>query len=91
MTIDLDIPGSKSQPKRTLANQPPAPSNPVQVTQWPVKRRPEGIGISVRDGWNFGIGLGFALIIAIPVIMTAVLIIMAIGLTIVGGSLATLF
>ena len=34
---------------------------------WPIERLPEGIGLSVLDGWNFGIGFGVAIVIAIPV------------------------
>jgi hypothetical protein len=41
------------------------PPTLMAVIRWPTERWPEGLGLSVRDGWNFGLGLGPALIIII--------------------------
>ena len=62
--------------------QPPKPkqSNLVrmQLLAWPDKRRSQGIGISIRDGWNFAIGFSFALTIAVPIIVLAGVILLAV-------------
>jgi hypothetical protein len=44
---------------------PPKTEPKVTITRWPTERWPEGLGVSVRDGWNFGLGLGPALIVII--------------------------
>lgn len=47
----------------------PGNSRKINVIAWPVERLPEGIGLSIKDGWYFGIGLGLALTVAVPLIL----------------------
>lgn len=62
----------------------------IAVVRWPAERWPEGLGLSVRDGWNLGIGFGLAMAIAVPLILLALSCIIGIGITILGGSLGAL-
>jgi hypothetical protein len=55
---------------------------PISITKVDIINRPE---INVRDGWNFGIGFGLALIIAIPVILLLSYFIVAFVLALLGG------
>ena len=48
------------------------------------------IGLNIRDGWQFGIGFGLAMTIAIPVILLLLSCIIGIGVTILGSSLGAL-
>jgi hypothetical protein len=64
----------------------PVKTQKISINAWPVERLPEGIGLSVKDGWYFGIGLGLALMIAIPVIMLILSCIIFTGLSILGTS-----
>ncbi|MCP4083152.1 MAG: hypothetical protein GY743_23265 [Planctomycetaceae bacterium] len=73
-----------------------APKKPPQahlmsVTQWPEKRTPEGIGLSVKDGWNFGTGFGLAMLIAVPLILSVFGCAIFVSLSVLGGSLGALF
>ena len=83
MTVDLDIP----KPQLTNQQQPKPTSQSVRIVRWPAKRLPEGIGLSVQDGWNFGIGLGLALVIAVPFILGLAWLLLFIFLGILGVSL----
>ncbi len=62
----------------------------MSIRRWPTERWPEGLGLSVKDGWNFGIGFGLAMIIAIPLILLFITCVFGVGLTILGGSLGSL-
>jgi hypothetical protein len=54
-----------------LKNDGTVPIKPksVNVSAWPTERLPEGVGLSVKDGFYFGIGFGIAIIIAVPLIL----------------------
>jgi hypothetical protein len=52
-------------------SKPPSPHY-MAVVSWPKGRRAEGIGLSVKDGWNFGVGIGLALTIALPIILSII-------------------
>jgi hypothetical protein len=41
----------------------------VSIASWPIERLPQGLGLSFSDGWYFGIGLGLALTVAVPIIL----------------------
>lgn len=66
------------------------PVTPMAVTRWPTERWPEGLGISSRDGWHFGLGLGPALIFVIILAQILFLCLVGLGITILGGSLGAL-
>ncbi|MHC4748969.1 MAG: hypothetical protein ACYTFW_03760 [Planctomycetota bacterium] len=68
----------------------PRPPTPMTIIRWPIERWPEGLGLSVRDGWNLGIGFGLAMAIAVPLILLFLGCIIGIGITILGGSLGAL-
>lgn len=68
----------------------PRPPPYMSVRRWPTERWPEGLGLSVRDGWNFGIGFGLAMAIAVPFILLLIGCVIGLGITILGGSLGAL-
>lgn len=35
----------------------------------PIKKELNDIGLGIKDGWNFGIGFGLAIIVAMPIIL----------------------
>ncbi len=49
----------------------------IVIVRWPEKRNNTGIGLSINDGWSFGIGLGLAFAIALPVIFCIFWLILA--------------
>jgi hypothetical protein len=64
-----------------LKNDGTAPNKSynVSVQSWPEDRKSEGVGLSINDGWYFGIGLGLAMTIAVPfILLMGSLIILAI-------------
>ena len=61
--------------------------HPMDIRSWPTDRLPQGIGVSVKDGWNFGIGFGLAMAIAIPVIMMFLGCVIFLALAQLGSSL----
>jgi hypothetical protein len=69
-----------------LKNDDSMPIKPhvTVITSWPTERLPEGLGLSINDGWYFGIGLGLALTIALPVILLVIGFIVGIILAIIG-------
>lgn len=69
----------------------PPKKNPVTVESWPKHRMSEGIGLSIKDGWNVGIGFGLAMTIALPIIIILFACIIGIGLSILGSSLSSIF
>ncbi len=73
-------------------NAPLRPSHGqlASIVRWPTERWPEGIGISVKDGWNFGIGFGVAMAIAVPLILALLGCVVGIGITVLGNSLGSL-
>lgn len=42
------------------------------ILQWPDERMPQGVGLSFKDGYNFGLGVGVALVIVLPILITIV-------------------
>ena len=50
----------------------------------------KGVGFSSYDGWNFGIGFGLAMAIAVPLILALLSCVLFVGITILGGSLGAL-
>ncbi len=68
----------------------PRPPAPMMINRWPTERWPEGIGISVKDGWNFGIGFGLAMALAVPFILALIGCVIGLGITILGESLGAL-
>lgn len=73
---------------------PPKPSKPsghrMNIASWPSVRKSEGIGISVKDGWNFGTGFGLAMAIAVPLILLLLSCVIGFVLMVAGGSLGAL-
>jgi hypothetical protein len=69
----------------------PTKTNKIIVNSWPAERLPEGLGLSVKDGWYLGIGFGLAMTIAIPFILLFLSCIIGTGLLIFGSSLGALF
>lgn len=63
----------------------PIKTQGMSINAWPTERLSEGIGLSVKDGWNFGIGFGAAVTIAIPLTLTLLTIIILIILAIFGS------
>jgi len=47
----------------------PSQGHLMSIAHWPKERRSEGLGMSAKDGWHFGIGFGLALAIAVPLIV----------------------
>jgi len=68
----------------------PEKTHTVAISSWPVERFSEGVGVSVKDGWNFGIGFGLAMALAVPLILLLLGCIIGVGLSIVGSSLGAL-
>jgi hypothetical protein len=72
----------------------PKPTKPqghlMTIVRWPAERRSEGIGLSVKDGWNFSIGFGLAMAIAVPLILLLIGCALMFALTLLGGSLGAL-
>jgi hypothetical protein len=69
---------------------PPKTEPKVTITRWPTERWPEGLGVSVRDGWNFGIGFGLAMAIAVPFILILLSCVIGGALMILGMELGAL-
>jgi hypothetical protein len=69
----------------------PNKSHNVNIQSWPINRESEGLGLSIKDGWNFGIGFGLAMTIAIPLILLLFTCVIGIGLSIMGSSLGALW
>jgi hypothetical protein len=65
-------------------------SRNMNITAWPTRRLSNGIGISIKDGWNVGIGFGLAMAIAVPLILLLLGCIIGIGIVALGGSLGAL-
>lgn len=59
----------------------------VVLTSWP-DRLPDGLGLSIKDGWVFGVGFGLAMII---VVLLSSCIIWLGFISIIGSSLEVLF
>ena len=70
----------------TPTKKPPS----LSVHNWPVERLPEGLGVSFKDGWNFGTGFGLAMLIAVPLILLCLACIIGIGVIFLGGSLGVM-
>jgi hypothetical protein len=47
----------------------PTKTHRMIIEAWPAERLSPGIGLSIKDGWNVGIGIGLALTIAVPFIL----------------------
>jgi hypothetical protein len=62
----------------------------MSIRRWPTERWPEGLGLSVKDGWNLGIGFGLAMAIAVPIILALIGCVLMLVLTVLGGSLGAL-
>jgi hypothetical protein len=75
-----------------LKNDDSLPGKPrnMAIVSWPTERLSNGLGFSVKDGWNVGIGFGLAMIVAIPLILILISCVAGIGLTILGTSLGSL-
>jgi hypothetical protein len=57
----------------------------ISVNTWPSRRKAEGIGLSINDGWYFGIGFGLAMAIAVPIILLTIGFIIGIVLSVLGA------
>lgn len=68
----------------------PSKGDIVTIKRWPNERQPEGIGLSVKDGWNLGIGFGVAMAIAVPLILAFIGCVLGIVVVVAGGSLGAL-
>jgi hypothetical protein len=60
------------------------------IEAWPAERLSPGIGLSIKDGWNVGIGFGLAMAIAVPTILLLLGCIIGVGIVALGGSLGAL-
>lgn len=85
-------PQDKQPAAKKPAPKPKTPAkpqrHPMSVVEWPKKRLPEGIGISFKDGWNFGMGFGLAMAIAVPIILA---LLGCVIMTAFGSTLGALF
>ena len=74
--------------------KPQPPKQPTDhlmtIRRWPTERWPEGLGLSVKDGWNFGIGFGVAMAIAVPFILVLLACVIGLGMAMLGSSLGAL-
>lgn len=52
--------------------------------------KPKSNNLTIGDGWNFGIGFGLAMTIAIPFILILLSCLIGIGVSILGGSITAL-
>jgi hypothetical protein len=62
----------------------------LQIEKWPDRKDGDGIGISFKDGWDFGIGFGLAMLIAVPLIMAVLSCVIWIGVMMFGGMVSGL-
>lgn len=62
---------------------PPKPDTKMLISAWPTERLKQGLGLSIKDGWNLGIGFGLAMAIAVPLILALIgcVVMMAFGST----------
>lgn len=74
----------KDKPQAQPKAQPK--DHPMAIRSWPVVRESQGVGISVKDGWNFGTGFGLAMTIAVPFILLLIVCVAGIVLTMMGLS-----
>ena len=74
-----------SPPKKDLISKPEITRkiDYVSIDQWPNKRYSEGLGISFKDGWNFGLGFWLCSV----VILGSLGCIIAMGLAVLSGGL----
>lgn len=56
-------------PKELAKSQAQAQSHRLNILQWPVERMPQGLGLSFKDGYNFGLGMGVAFVFVLPVLI----------------------
>lgn len=62
----------------------------MSLDSWPA-RIPDGLGLSFKDGWNFGTGFGLALVVAVPLIIAVVGCVIAFFLAVLGVSVENLY
>lgn len=77
-------------PSPTRPEDKPPISHKMTINAWPVEREPQGVGLSVKDGWNFGIGFGVAMAIAVPLILFFLGCVVIFALAYFGSSLGAL-
>jgi len=73
-------------PKKDLISKPEITREAaldISLGQWPLKRLSEGLGISFKDGWNFGLGFWLCSV----VILGSLGCIIAMGLAVLSGGL----
>ncbi|KKL93121.1 hypothetical protein LCGC14_1877820 [marine sediment metagenome] len=73
-------------PKKDLISKPEITRETaldISLGQWPLKRRSEGLGISFKDGWNFGLGFWLCSV----VILGSLGCVIAMGLAVLSGGL----
>jgi len=72
-------------PKKDLISKPEITreTDYVSIGQWPLKRLSEGLGLSVKDGWNFGLGFWLCSV----VIIGSLGCVIAMGLAVLSGGL----
>lgn len=68
----------------------PKPEPKTVILAWPTERLSQGLGLSLKDGWNFGTGFGLAMAIAVPLILLAISCVIGTLIVIGGGSLGAL-
>lgn len=66
---------------------PPKRDTTMLISAWPTERLSQGLGLSIKDGWNFGTGFGLAMAIAVPLILLAISCIAGTLLVFGGGAL----
>lgn len=76
----------QSEPKPPAQKKPaPKPQAVTMRVEWPGKRKSEGLGLSFKDGFNFGMGLWIALVVGMPVVGIVAGVVLFILLTFLGG------
>ena len=70
----------------------PSPTRPKDQSIIPVPppRDQAGLGLNVKDGWNFGIGFGLAMAIVVPLILLFMGCLVIFALAFFGSSLGAL-
>jgi hypothetical protein len=61
----------------------------LAIVDWP-ERKSAGLGSSIKDGWNFGIGFGLAMTVALPLMLMILGCVIGLAFMIFGTALAGL-
>ncbi len=59
----------------------------LAIVKWPARDK-DGVGSSIKDGWNFGIGFGLAMTVALPLMLMILGCVIGVAFMIFGTALA---